>query len=239
MLRMRKRLTDSLTDVLVQGDIVRPFFLILTASALKWKKTWLVNVPLTLIIIVGDDIMSINQIIIVIFIFVIFLTCFLAILITKKKHKLNEVQIKAQNLAYKIAFIFSFFYNILLFILNVLNIQIASFKIQIMIGLLLTSIILIGICVFKNTFIFPNKHGNLHLVSTGGMSVICSIYGIMKNDQADMIFLEQGKLNDDIIYLLIGLWGLSLLMIFFIKLIIDRIFDNRKKKLTDMNDTSL
>ena len=50
---------------------------------------------------------------------------------------------------------------------------------------------------------------------------------------------EQGKLNDDIIYLLIGLWGLSLLMIFFIKLIIDRIFDNRKKKLTDMNDTSL
>ena len=61
----------------------------------------------------------------------------------------------------------------------------------------------------------------------------------MKNDQADMIFLEQGKLNDDIIYLLIGLWGLSLLMIFFIKLIIDRIFDNRKKKLTDMNDTSL
>lgn len=120
-----------------------------------------------------------------------------------------------------------------------LNIQIASFKIQIIIGLLLTSIILIGICVFKNTFIFPNKHGNLHLVSTGGMSVICSIYGIMKNDQADMIFLEQGKLNDDIIYLLIGLWGLSLLMIFFIKLIIDRIFDNRKKKLTDMNDTSL
>ena len=96
--------------------------------------------PLTLIIIVGDDIMSINQIIIVIFIFVIFLTCFLAILITKKKHKLNEVQIKAQNLAYKIAFIFSFLYNILLFILNVLNIQIASFKIQIMIGLLLTSI---------------------------------------------------------------------------------------------------
>ena len=181
--------------------------------------------------------MSINQIIIVIFIFVIFLTCFLTILITKKKHKLNEVQIKAQNLAYKIAFIF--FYNILLFILNVLNIQIASFKIQIMIGLLLTSIILIGICVFKNTFIFPNKHGNLHLVSTGGMSVICSIYGIMKNDQVDMIFLEQGKLNDDIIYLLIGLWGLSLLMIFFIKLIIDRIFDNRKKKLTDMNDTSL
>ena len=72
--------------------------------------------------------MSINQIIIVIFIFVIFLTCFFAILITKKKHKLNEVQIKAQNLAYKIAFIFSFFYNILLFILNVLNIQIASFK---------------------------------------------------------------------------------------------------------------
>jgi len=197
----------------------------------------LATVPLTLIIIVGDDIMSINQIIIVFFIFVIFLTCFLAILITKKKHKLNEVQIKAQNLAYKIAFIF--FYNILLFILNVLNIQIASFKIQIMIGLLLTSIILIGICVFKNTFIFPNKHGNLHLVSTGGMSVICSIYGIMKNDQADMIFLEQGKLNDDIIYLLIGLWGLSLLMIFFIKLIIDRIFDNRKKKLTDMNDTSL
>ena len=62
--------------------------------------------PLTLIIIVGDDIMSINQIIIVFFIFVIFLTCFLAILITKKKHKLNEVQIKAQNLAYKIAFIF-------------------------------------------------------------------------------------------------------------------------------------
>lgn len=122
---------------------------------------------------------------------------------------------------------------------TVANIQIASFKIQIMIGLLLTSIILIGICVFKNTFIFPNKHGNLHLVSTGGMSVICSIYGIMKNDQADMIFLEQGKLNDDIIYLLIGLWGLSLLMIFFIKLIIDRIFDNRKKKLTDMNDTSL
>lgn len=164
---------------------------------------------------------------------------FQTILINKKKHKLNEVQIKAQNLAYKIAFIFSFFYNILLFILNVLNIQIASFKIQIMIGLLLTSIILIGICVFKNTFIFPNKHGNLHLVSTGGMSVICSIYGIMKNDQADMIFLEQGKLNDDIIYLLIGLWGLSLLMIFFIKLIIDRIFDNRKKKLTDMNDTSL
>lgn len=53
--------------------------------------------------------MSINQIIIVIFIFVIFLTCFLTILITKKKHKLNEVQIKAQNLAYKIAFIFSFF----------------------------------------------------------------------------------------------------------------------------------
>ena len=179
--------------------------------------------------------MSINQIIIVIFIFVIFLTCFLAILITKKKYKLNEVQIKAQNSAYKIAFIFSFFYNIL----NVLNIQIASFIIQIMIGLLLTSIILIGFCVFKNTFIFPNKHGNLHLVSTGGMSVICSIYGIMKNDQADMIFLEQGKLNDDIIYLLIGLWGLSLLMIFFIKLIIDRIFDNRKKKLTDMNDTSL
>ena len=77
------------------------------------------------------------------------------------------------------------------------------------------------------------------MVSTGGMSVICSIYGIMKNDQPDMIFLEQGKLNDDIIYLLIGLWGLSLLMIFFIKLIIDRIFDNRKKKLTDMNDTSL
>ena len=206
---------------------------------MKWKKTRLVNVPLTLIIIVGDDIISINQIIIVIFIFVIFLTCFLAILITKKKYKLNEVQIKAQNSAYKIAFIFSFFYNILLFILNVLNIQIASFKIQIMIGLLLTSIILIGICVFKNTFIFPNKHGNLHLVSTGGMSVICSIYGIMKNDQADMIFLEQGKLNDDIIYLLMGLWGLSLLMIFFIKLIIDRIFDNRKKKLTDMNDTSL
>lgn len=65
--------------------------------------------PLTLIIIVGDDIMSINQIIIVIFIFVIFLTCFLAILITKKKHKLNEVQIKAQNLAYKIAFFFLFF----------------------------------------------------------------------------------------------------------------------------------
>ncbi len=45
----------------------------------------LATVPLTLIIIVGDDIMSINQIIIVIFIFVIFLTCFLAILITKKK----------------------------------------------------------------------------------------------------------------------------------------------------------
>ena len=95
------------------------------------------------------------------------------------------------------------------------------------------------VAVVTLPFIFPNKHGNLHLVSTGGMSVICSIYGIMKNDQADMIFLEQGKLNDDIIYLLIGLWGLSLLMIFFIKLIIDRIFDNRKKKLTDMNDTSL
>ena len=42
--------------------------------------------------------------------------------------------------------------------------------------------------------------------------------------------INNWKLNDDIIYLLIGLWGLSLLMIFFIKLIIDRIFDNRKKK---------
>ena len=183
--------------------------------------------------------MSINQIIIVIFIFVIFLTCFLAILITKKKHKLNEVQIKAQNLAYKIAFIFSFLYNILLFILNVLNIQIASFKITNNDRTAFNFYYFNRYLRYSKYFIFPNKHGNLHLVSTGGMSVICSIYGIMKNDQADMIFLEQGKLNDDIIYLLIGLWGLSLLMIFFIKLIIDRIFDNRKKKLTDMNDTSL
>lgn len=163
-----------------------------------------------------------TKIILLITFFVLFWICFLAVLISKKKYKLNEVQIKAQSSAYKTAFIFSFSYNILLFILNVLNIQIASFEIQIIIGLLITSIIFIGICVFKNTFIFPNKHGNLHLVSTGGMSVIYSIYGIMKSDQADMKFLEQGKLNDDIIYLLMGLWGISLLIISFIKLIINK-----------------
>lgn len=175
--------------------------------------------------------MYINQIIFLIFFLVIFLTCFLAILFSKKKYKLNEVQIKAQNLAYKTAFIFSFSYNILLFILNVLNIQIASFKIQIIIGLFITYIVFISICVFKNTFIFPNKHGNLHLVSTGGMSVIYSIYGIMKSDKADMKFLEQGKLNDDIIYLFMGLWGLSLLMILLIKLIINKgTPDNKKLK---------
>lgn len=172
--------------------------------------------------------MPINQIIFLILIFVIFLTFFLAIIISKKKYMLNEVQIKAQNSAYKTAFIFSVSYNILLFILNVLNIQIASFKIQIMIGLLFTSIILIGICVFKNTFIFATKHGNFHLVSSGVMSVIYSVYGIMNSDQADIKFLEQGKLNDNIIYLLMGLWGGSLLIIFFIKLLINGITHGNK-----------
>lgn len=173
--------------------------------------------------------MSINQIIFLIFIFVIFLTCFLAILISKKKYKLNEVQIKAQNLAYKTAFVFSVSYNILLFILNVLDIQVASFKIQIIIGLFITYIVFISICVFKDAFIFPNKYGNLNLVSTGGMSIVYSIYGIMKGNQTAVKFFEPGKLKDDIIYPFIGLFGLSLIIIFFIKLLINKGTHGNKK----------
>ncbi len=166
--------------------------------------------------------MSVNQIILLITFFAIFLIYFLAILICKKKYKLNEMQIKAQNSAYKAAFIFYIFYNILIFILNVLDIQAVSFEIQIIIGLFITSVIFIGVCVFKNAFILPNKCGNLNLVFIGGMSIVYSIYGIIKSNKADVKFFEQGKLADDIVYPLIGIWGLSLLLIFLIKLIINK-----------------
>ena len=56
MLRMRRWLTDSLTNVLVHGKLVRPFLSILTASALKRKKTRLATVPITLIYIVVGQI---------------------------------------------------------------------------------------------------------------------------------------------------------------------------------------
>ncbi len=166
--------------------------------------------------------MSVNQIILLITFFAIFLIYFFAILICKKKYKLNEMQIKAQNSAYKAAFIFYIFYNILIFILNVLDIQAVSFEMQIIIGLFITSVIFIGVCVFKNAFILPNKCGNLNLVFIGGMSIVYSIYGIIKSSQADVKFFEQGKLTDDIVYPLIGIWGLSLLLIFLINLIINK-----------------
>ncbi len=173
--------------------------------------------------------MTINKIIFLIFIFVIYLTCFLAILISKKKYKLNEVQIKAQNSAYKTVLVFYVSYNVLLFILNVLDIQVASFKIQIIIGLFITYIVFISICVFKDVFIFPNKYGNLNLVSMGGIAILYSIYGFINIDQTDVKFFEQGKLKDDIIYPLMGLLGLSLIMIFLIKLLINKGTHGNKK----------
>lgn len=181
--------------------------------------------------------MSINQIILLIFIFVIFLACFLAILISKKKYKLDEVKIKAQNFAYKTVLVFSVSYNILLFILDVLDVQVASFKIQIIIGLFITYIVFICICVFKDVFIFPNKYGNLNLVSTGGIAIVYSIYGFINSVQTNVKFFEQGKLNDDIIYPLMGLLGLSLIIIFFIKLLInERTHGNKECKSTKRDD---
>ncbi len=166
--------------------------------------------------------MSVDQIIPLIIFFVIFLICFFAIRIRKRKYKLNELQIKAQNSAYKAAFLFYLSYNILIFILNVLDIQIASFEMQIIIGIFITSIIFIGVCVFKDAFIPPNKYGNLNLVFIGGTSIIYSFYKIITCTQADVNFIEQGRLIDDIVYPLIGVWGLSLLLIFLINLIINQ-----------------
>ncbi len=172
--------------------------------------------------------MSAEQIIPLIIFLILFLICFFAILIRKRKYKPNELQIKAQNSAYKAAFIFYISYNILIFILNVLDIQVASFEMQIIIGLFITSIIFIGVCVFKDAFIPLNKYGNLNLVSMGGVSIIYSIYGIIKSTQAGISFFEQGKLTDDIVYPLIGIWGLSLLLIFLINLVINkRTADNK------------
>lgn len=166
--------------------------------------------------------MSIDQVISLIIFFVIFLICFFAILIRKKTYKLTQLQIKAQNSAYKAAFIFYISYNILIFILNVLDIQVASFEMQIIIGIFITSIIFIGVCVFKDAFIPPNKYGNLNLVFIGGMSVVYSICKIIMCNQTDITFIEQGKLTDDIVYPLIGFWGLSLLLIFLINSIINK-----------------
>ena len=49
-----RRLTDSKAGVLAQGAICQAIYSpILTASALRWKKTRLAAAPLTVIIIVG------------------------------------------------------------------------------------------------------------------------------------------------------------------------------------------
>ena len=51
-----RRLTDSIAGVLDQGETCQAIYsLILTASALRWKKTRLAAAPYTVIIIVGGE----------------------------------------------------------------------------------------------------------------------------------------------------------------------------------------
>ena len=54
-----RRLTDSIAGVLDQGELCQAIYsLILTASALRWKKTRLAAAPLTVIIIVGGELLG-------------------------------------------------------------------------------------------------------------------------------------------------------------------------------------
>lgn len=140
-----------------------------------------------------------------------------------KNCEYDERQILARNTAYKNSFFTVLLYMALTAMLSVCDVQWATLDVQMLIGIILSAMVFVGICIFKDAyFTYDGKNMKSFLI----LACICGPVNLILfiTDLIDGVkILTNGMLNNNIMPLLYG----SLFTVIVVMTIIKGIISKR------------
>ena len=160
------------------------------------------------------------------FIVSVLAVCIIRVIYKKKnstKCEYDERQILARNSAYKGAFFTLAAYCILCMFMNLLELEWAVVSVQMITGVLLSALIFVIICIFKDAY-FVQKGWNMtsFLVFSLLMCAVQVFSFVMNIIEGDNSFFTNGVLNENIVNIICGVIFFGMAVATIIKIIINK-----------------